>query len=139
MHQRLPREPESLADLLSVKLIGSKLCKLLLVRSREVEIGSASASESDGGVDATTLEGVLVLTAYTLASFPAPVKEQDGDERVKAVKESFWNKPPPRAASGREVKENCRGWAVRVLQKLMERGLVEERKVDMVRGLMQPV
>lgn len=47
------------------------------------------------------------------------------------------HRPGPQA--GREVKENCRGWAVRALQKLMERGLVEERKVDMVRGLMQPV
>ena len=100
-----------------------------------VELGSGAGLES--AVDVTTLEGFL--TAYTLASFPMPSQKYDENEAVKVVKEIVWNEPAPRAASRKDVRENCQGWAVRVLQRLMERGLVEERKVSMVKGLMQPV
>lgn len=136
---QLPQEPLHWALFLGIEGCPGELFQVTgdaeCMHYEHVEFGSGAGLES--GVDVTTLEGFL--TAYTLASFPMPSQKDDGNEAVKAVKEIVWNEPAPRAASRKDVKENCQGWAVRVLQRLMERGLVEERKVSMVKGLMRPV
>lgn len=46
---------------------------------------------------------------------------------------------PPRAATQREVVENCQGWTVRVVQRLVELGMVSAEKVEMLKGMMEPV
>ncbi|PGH18290.1 hypothetical protein AJ79_00629 [Helicocarpus griseus UAMH5409] len=43
-----------------------------------------------------------------------------------AVKEVVEQEPPPRAENQAAVKENCQSWAVRVIAKLAERGIVEQ-------------
>jgi hypothetical protein len=46
---------------------------------------------------------------------------------------------PPRAANRAAVKENCQGWTIRVLRRLVRHGIVEERTVTMLQGYMDPL
>lgn len=55
---------------------------------------------------------------------------------VKQVAES---EPPPKAENRASVTENCQGWAVRVITKLVERGIVPAAKVRMAQSMMEPV
>lgn len=71
------------------------------------------------------------LTLYQLAT----VTEQ----QATVVKEVADHECPPRAACRREVKENCQGWAVRVIAKLVERGIVPRAKLEMAESMMEPV
>ncbi|KAL1847949.1 hypothetical protein Plec18170_008363 [Paecilomyces lecythidis] len=80
-------------------------------------------------VDITSVEGFSTL--YQLATV---TKEQ-----ASLIQEIAENEPPPRAANRREAKENCQGWTVRVIAKLVERGIVPGRKLEMTRSMMQPI
>lgn len=55
------------------------------------------------------------------------------------VKEVADSEPPPRAPDRQSVKENCQGWAVRVIEKLVERGIVPNEKLQMASSMMEPV
>lgn len=79
-------------------------------------------------VDITTAEDFLTL--YQLAVVT--------EDEAQVVKEVADKEIPPGALNRAAVRENCQGWCVRVLGKLVERGIVEG-EVEMVRGLMQPV
>ncbi|GES60472.1 hypothetical protein ATEIFO6365_0002098300 [Aspergillus terreus] len=46
---------------------------------------------------------------------------------------------PPRAESRALVTENCQGWVVRVISRLVERGIVQEQKLEMARSMLEPV
>lgn len=80
-------------------------------------------------VDRTNSESFLNL--YQLAV----VTEQ----QAMVVKQVADGEPPPRAANRQSVMENCQGWAVRVIAKLVERGIVPTAKLQMARSMMQPV
>ncbi|PYI01574.1 hypothetical protein BO78DRAFT_378769 [Aspergillus sclerotiicarbonarius CBS 121057] len=65
--------------------------------------------------------------------------EEGGVEVVRRVAEG---EEPPRARCRKEVRENCQGWVVRVLERLVGLGVLGSRgeeKVGMVRGMMEPV
>lgn len=47
--------------------------------------------------------------------------------------------PAPRAANRAAVFENCQGWVIRVLRRLIEEENVEESAVAMLQGYMDPV
>ncbi|KAI3394827.1 hypothetical protein diail_2164 [Diaporthe ilicicola] len=47
--------------------------------------------------------------------------------------------PPPRARSRKEVTENCQYWAIRVMKKLVECGVVESQKVIDCQKLLEPI
>ncbi|EGE08384.1 hypothetical protein TEQG_07494 [Trichophyton equinum CBS 127.97] len=71
------------------------------------------------------------LTMYQLAV----VTEQ----QAAVVKEVADNETPPRAPNRQSVKENCQGWTVRVITKLVEKGIVSNAKLQMAKSMMQPV
>ncbi|ODA79145.1 hypothetical protein RJ55_04737 [Drechmeria coniospora] len=47
--------------------------------------------------------------------------------------------PPPRAANRAAVKENCQGWVINVLCRLVQEGIVEQRAVTVLQGHMDPI
>lgn len=47
--------------------------------------------------------------------------------------------PPPQAVNRAAVAENCQGWTIRVLRRLVDERVVEESAVTMVQGYMDPV
>lgn len=58
------------------------------------------------------------------------------DETVKKVAAA---EPPPQAPSRKEVKENCQSWAIRVMKKLVELGMMDQQKVVDCEALLQPI
>lgn len=58
------------------------------------------------------------------------------EDIVKVVAEA---EPPPRAKSRKEVKENCQYWAIRVMKKLVELGMMESQKVVDCQNLLEPL
>ncbi|KAE8344836.1 hypothetical protein BDV24DRAFT_160139 [Aspergillus arachidicola] len=84
---------------------------------------------SDGKVDITISESFLTL--YQLASVT--------EGQAMVVKSIADRETPPYAVSRREVKENCQGWVVRVIGRLVEEGTVSGSKLEMARAMMQPV
>lgn len=61
------------------------------------------------------------------------------EQQAMVVKQVADSELPPRAANRHSVKENCQGWTVRVITKLVERGIVPNAKLQMARSMMQPV
>lgn len=61
------------------------------------------------------------------------------DKQEMAVRQVVEQEPPPRAADRLSVTENCQGWCVRVIAKLVEMGIVQASKLEMVKGMMQPI
>lgn len=47
--------------------------------------------------------------------------------------------PPPQAKSRKEVKENCQYWAIRVMKKLVELGMMDSQKVVDCQNLLEPL
>lgn len=80
-------------------------------------------------VDATKSESFLTL--YQLAALT--------EQQAMVVKEVADNEPPPRAVNRQAVVENCQGWAVRVIAKLVEKGIVLEGKLKMAVGMLESV
>lgn len=46
---------------------------------------------------------------------------------------------PPYALDRRSVRENCQHWTMRVIRRLAEQGLVDQRKVDAMERLVEPI
>ncbi|KAN0071827.1 hypothetical protein V8E54_010423 [Elaphomyces granulatus] len=61
------------------------------------------------------------------------------EQQATMVKQVADSEAPPRAPNRQSVKENCQGWTVRVISKLVERGIVPSAKLQMARSMMQPV
>ena len=53
------------------------------------------------------------------------------DQQATMVKEIADSEFPLRAPNRQSVKENCQGWAVRVIAKLVDRGIVADTKLEM--------
>ncbi|KAE8155163.1 hypothetical protein BDV25DRAFT_146628 [Aspergillus avenaceus] len=71
------------------------------------------------------------LTLYELA----PVTE----EQRLIVEDIASKERPPSAANRRSVTENCQGWTVRVITRLVERGIVPDDKLEMAKSMLQPL
>jgi hypothetical protein len=71
------------------------------------------------------------LTSYQLAVLT--------EHQATLVKQVADNEPPPRAPNRQSVQKNCQGWTVRVIAKLVERGIVPAAKLNMARSMMEPV
>ncbi|KAF7618624.1 hypothetical protein F9C07_1353828 [Aspergillus flavus] len=84
---------------------------------------------SDGKVAITSSESFLTL--YQLASVT--------EGQAMVVKSIADQETPPYAVNRREVKENCQGWVVRVIGRLVEEGIVSDSKLEMARKMMQPL
>lgn len=46
---------------------------------------------------------------------------------------------PPAATNQAAVRENCQGWTIRVMRRLVTEGIVEQKWVDIAVGLQEPV
>lgn len=55
------------------------------------------------------------------------------------VKKVAAAEPPPQAKSRKEVKENCQYWAIRVMKKLVELGMMDSQKVVDCQKLLEPL
>ncbi|KAL3481426.1 hypothetical protein BJX99DRAFT_164597 [Aspergillus californicus] len=80
-------------------------------------------------IDITSSESFL--TAYQLASVT--------EEQAMIVTQVANQETPPSAPNRQSVKENCQGWSVRVIARLVEMGIVPTAKLDMARSMLQPV
>lgn len=60
-------------------------------------------------------------------------------ELEEVVKKVAAAEPPPQAKSRKEVKENCQYWAIRVMKKLVELGMMDPQKVVDCQKLLEPV
>ena len=77
------------------------------------------------------VQSTTFLNIYQLA---VVTEQQDILIRQTAERE-----PPPRAANRQSVRENCQGWTVRVIAKLVKMGIVPMAKLQMARSMLQPV
>lgn len=60
-------------------------------------------------------------------------------ELEEIVKKVAAAEPPPQAKSRKEVKENCQYWAIRVMKKLVELGMMDSQKVVDCQNLLEPL
>lgn len=61
------------------------------------------------------------------------------DSQFAIINRITREEPPPCAINRAAVTENCQGWAVRVLSRLVGEGVVEQKSVDGLRTQMDPV
>jgi hypothetical protein len=61
------------------------------------------------------------------------------EAQAKVVEEVAEIEPPPRASDRRSVTENCQGWTVRVIIRLVEKGIVSQAKLEIVKSLVEPI
>lgn len=80
-------------------------------------------------VDITSSESFGTL--YQLAAIT--------EEQAMIVEELANSESPPKAANRASVKENCQGWVIRILTKLVERGVVPAEKLQMAISMMEPI
>ncbi|KAM5430571.1 hypothetical protein McanCB21832_006416 [Microsporum canis] len=82
-----------------------------------------------GPVDVT--RSASFSTMYRLAAL--------SEQQAAVVREVADSEVPPRAPNRQSVKENCQGWAVRVIARLVDRGIVPAAKLQMAESMMQPI
>lgn len=58
-------------------------------------------------------------------------------EQAEEVREVAKSEAPPMAKDRASVVENCQGWAVRVVERLVGMGIVGREKLGMMRGMVQ--
>ncbi|WEW60772.1 hypothetical protein PRK78_006260 [Emydomyces testavorans] len=71
------------------------------------------------------------LNAYNLASLT--------EQQAMIVKEVAEREPPPSAVNRQAVVENCQGWTVRVIAKLVDRGIVQSAKLQMAKSMVERI
>lgn len=81
--------------------------------------------------DASPLGSESYHTSYVLARL--------GEGQEDAVRSCAEAEAPPSAESRASVRENCQGWAIRVLRRLRGEGIVSEGWVEFAEGIEEPV
>ncbi|CAI7580249.1 unnamed protein product [Penicillium glandicola] len=76
----------------------------------------------------------LTSNVYTLA-----VVSQEQARAAKLVKQAADEELPPQAENRKSVTENCQGWTVRVIDRLVKEKIVMPQKLELARSLMQAV
>lgn len=61
------------------------------------------------------------------------------EEQAMVVEQIANSEAPPKAENRASVKENCQGWTIRVLKKLIQRGIVPAEKLQMATSMMEPI
>ncbi|KAI9666808.1 MAG: hypothetical protein M1831_001584 [Alyxoria varia] len=61
------------------------------------------------------------------------------DKQAEKIRSWANREPPPRAANQAAVTENCQGWIIRVIGRLVAEGIVEQKWMNYMRELQQPV
>ncbi|QVM08115.1 hypothetical protein D8B26_002812 [Coccidioides posadasii str. Silveira] len=65
-----------------------------------------------------------VVVENSMAEFEVEQRLWLTNEQATTVKQIAEQEAPPQAPSRKKVKEDCQGWAVRVLARLAENGIV---------------
>ncbi|KAL4936579.1 hypothetical protein BDV06DRAFT_204740 [Aspergillus oleicola] len=60
------------------------------------------------------------------------------EQQVVVIGEVVTGEPPPRAPNRQSVTENSQSWVVRVIIKLVARGIVPAAKLEVAKPMMQP-
>ncbi|KAJ5616214.1 hypothetical protein N7537_001328 [Penicillium hordei] len=76
----------------------------------------------------------LTSNVYTLA-----VVSQEQARAARVVKQAAEEELPPQAENLKSVTENCQGWTVRVIDRLVKEKIVMPQKLELARSLMQAV
>jgi hypothetical protein len=76
----------------------------------------------------------LTSNVYCLA-----VVSEDQARAAKLVKWAAEQEPPPQAENRKSVTENCQGWTVRVIARLVKEKIVMAQKLEVAKSLMQAV
>lgn len=71
---------------------------------------------------------------YTLA-----VITEEQARAAKVVKQAAEEEPPPNAENGKAATENCQGWTVRVIARLVKEKIVMPQKLELARSLLEAV
>ncbi|RJE24594.1 hypothetical protein PHISCL_03072 [Aspergillus sclerotialis] len=61
------------------------------------------------------------------------------EQQDMVVRQVAEQEPSPQAANRQLVTENCQGWTLRVIARLVEMGIVPTAKLQMARSMLQPV
>lgn len=61
------------------------------------------------------------------------------EQQSTVVRQIAESDSPPKAENHASVKENCQGWVVRVIAKLVDKNLVPDTKLQMAKSMMEPV
>lgn len=61
------------------------------------------------------------------------------ESQAALVQQIAASERPPSALNRAAVTENCQGWTIRVISKLVDRGIVSVEKLEMARSLLQPI
>jgi hypothetical protein len=94
-----------------------------------------------GDADKMVYQHLLETEKFVLYSYKTSyVLAEDIDdgllEKIRIAAESV---PPPEALSRREVRENCQGWAWKVVERLEKEDVVKKGKGEMVGKMVQPI
>ncbi|KAJ5731465.1 uncharacterized protein N7483_005973 [Penicillium malachiteum] len=84
---------------------------------------------SEGPVEIASAE--ICLDIYHIAVV--------NEEEALSIRKVAESEPPPRAPSQRLVTENCQGWTIRVLSRLVDMRIVASEKYQMAHAMLQPV
>lgn len=61
------------------------------------------------------------------------------DHQFATVKQVCESEQPPHAKTMHEVTENCQGWTLRVLRRLVQAGVITEAKYEMAAQMQEPL
>ncbi|KAJ6187780.1 hypothetical protein N7519_002688 [Penicillium mononematosum] len=81
----------------------------------------------------------VVDTGLTSNVYCLAVVSEDQARAAKLVKWAAEQEPPPQAENRKSVTENCQGWTVRVIARLVKEKIVMQQKLEVAKSLMQAV
>lgn len=93
--------------------------------------GDAIAMHHEHLYDTDVLSSESYKDSYIIAR---PTEHQAARVRYWATYE-----PAPSAPNQAAVRENCQGWTIRVIRRLVTEGVVQQKWVDTAVGLQEPV
>lgn len=107
------------------------------------------ARENQPGLEYRVTSNAEYMTYYPLTE-PVDIKSSEtflniyqlaatSEQQALVVKEIADHEPPRHAPNLQSVRENCQGWAVRVIIKLVEQKIVPNPKLQMARSMMEPI
>ncbi|CAG7957581.1 unnamed protein product [Penicillium nalgiovense] len=115
---------------------------LFLADENEPEYGYVYQVTGDAGnmkYDPSTDKINIVDTGLTSKVYCLAVVSEDQARAAKLVKWAAEQEPPPQAENPKSVTENCQGWTVRVIDRLVKEKIVMPQKLEVAKSLMQAV
>ncbi|KAF9251285.1 hypothetical protein DTO013E5_1704 [Penicillium roqueforti] len=115
---------------------------LFLADENEPDYGyvyQVTGDAQDMKYDPSTDKINVVDAGFTANIYTLAVVSEDQARVAKLVKQAAEEELPPQAENRKSVTENCQGWTVRVIARLVKEKIVMPQKLEVARSLMQPV